>query len=164
MERLGASAKNIRAFVALAIGDRYDMICFDGMTRWNRISEPSLWMHIARISSDSSLRCELTDDDKKTLQMAIGGDIKGRVSFKLSSLIRRDLEASGVSLEHITEADHSTIIDRYTRDSEQGGTGISYRYHSARRDKGCNGRSLNTSIFFSREGFYSYRKDRLSVP
>jgi copper oxidase (laccase) domain-containing protein len=152
MISLGASASDILAFVSPGAGDRFYEFS------WDASMDPHLmkiFVEAGRqdILEDHSLRDEMSAEDREAVQRATGRPINSGISFKISTLIARELKAVGIKPSNTDVSRQSTICERYA--DESGQLLSEYRYHSARRDAGKDperpGFGSNLCVIYLRE-------------
>jgi copper oxidase (laccase) domain-containing protein len=139
MNQLGATAKNIVAYITPGVGDRYNEFQWDDMME-SGVKEVFVEAGRLDLLEDKRIRHDLTEEDQVRLTLALGREIHGGTSFKLTSLALTELTCCGLLADNISWRSDSTIVSRYS--GAEGNEVVPFRYHSFRREFPRHGLSI----------------------
>lgn len=139
MNQLGATPKNIVAYVTPGVGDRYNEFQWDEMME-SHVKVVFVEAGRPDLLEDKRIRHELTEEDQVRLTLALGREIRGGTSLKLTSLAVTELERCGLLADNISWGSDSTIVSRYSGAEDHDA--VPFKYHSFRRDFPGHGSSI----------------------
>jgi copper oxidase (laccase) domain-containing protein len=148
MVELGARPRDIVAFVSPGAGDQYNTFQWDSKME-PHVRDVSVEAGRRELLEDRSIRHEMTTQERRRLQAALGRELHGGTALKLSSLAVTELQRSGLSASNISVSWESSIVEKYP---PRASCPDSFKYHSYRREQPNHG--LSMSVLFLKSDAY----------